>query len=136
MRETAVSNSHRRGNTDQLFVSGDRDRITVSLLPVMKRCWSSPSIANPFKALQPQAATTGAKVSTQNKLRLVSHIVSNYAVQVFLSDDQVLVQTPNIPRIFLVEPEHNSALRISLMGSGRSRRKAWLEQVRVSAAGI
>jgi hypothetical protein len=28
----------------------------------MRRCWSSPSIANPFKALQPQAAATGAKV--------------------------------------------------------------------------
>jgi hypothetical protein len=113
-----------------------RDRITGSLLPVMKRSWSSPSIANPFKALQPQAAPTGAKVSTQNKLYLVSHIASNYAVQVFLSDDQVLVQTPDIPRVFLVEPEHNSALRISLMGNGRSRRKAWLEQVRVSAAGM
>jgi hypothetical protein len=50
--------------------------------------------------------------------------------QVFLSDEQVLVQTPDIPRLFLVEPEHRAALRLSLTGNGRSRRKVWLEQQR------
>ncbi len=54
----------------------------------------------------------------------------HHITQVFLSDDQVLVQAPDIPRIFLVEPEHNAALRTSLIGNGRSRHKVWLERQR------
>ena len=82
----------------------------------MKRSSSAPPIANPFKALQPQAAATGAKI--------------------FLSDEQVLVQTPDIPRVFLVEPEHKAALRRALMGNGRSRHAAWLEQQRARQAAL
>ncbi len=54
----------------------------------------------------------------------------HHTTQVFLSDDQVLVQAPDIPRVFLVEPEHNAALRTSLMGNGRSRSKVLSEQQR------
>ena len=42
----------------------------------------------------------------------------------------MLVQTPDIPRVFLVEPEHKTNLQFSLMGNGRSRHKVWLEQQR------
>ena len=48
--------------------------------------------------------------------------------QVFLSDEQTLVQTPDIPRVFLVEPEHKTALHVSLAGNGHSRRKVWEQQ--------
>ena len=48
--------------------------------------------------------------------------------QVFLSDEQTLVQTPDIPRVFLVEPEHKTALHVSLTGNGHSRRKVWEQQ--------
>ena len=56
------------------------------------------------------------------------------ALQIFLSDDQVLVQTPDIPRVFLVEPQHKAALQRALLGNGRSRRNVWLEQQRARQA--
>ena len=46
----------------------------------------------------------------------------------------MLVQTPDIPRVFLVEPQHKAALQRALLGNGRSRRNVWLEQQRARQA--